>query len=276
MTQKTNARDKLAEIERLQNDLDVTLPGPARRQGRLHVLAQVLRDAMEALRAMGFQVMAAPEVETDAYNYTLLNVPPHHPARDMQDTFYIDAVASRLVEAEGWLLRTHTSASQVRIMRRFAPPMRVAVPGFCYRPDKPDPSHDWMFFQMEGFAIGRGITIGDLRGTIHNLVRRLLGPASRVRFRAHYFPFTEPSVEVDLLCTLCRGEGCRLCGDSGWLEIIPGGMIHPQVLRNGGIDPAVYSGFAFGAGLDRIAALRYGIKDIRHLYQNDLWLLEQF
>jgi phenylalanyl-tRNA synthetase alpha chain len=276
MTRKTNARDKLAELEHLQNDLDVSLPGPARRQGRLHVLAQVLRDAIEALRAMGFQVMAAPEVETDVYNYTLLNVPPYHPARDMQDTFYIDATASGLAEAEEWLLRTHTSASQVRIMRRFAPPMRVAVPGFCYRPDKPDPSHDWMFFQMEGFAIGRGITIGDLRGTIDTLVRRLLGPASRVRFRAHYFPFTEPSVEVDLLCTLCRGEGCRLCGASGWLEIIPGGMIHPQVLRNGGIDPDVYSGFAFGAGLDRIAALRYGIKDIRHLYQNDLNLLEQF
>jgi phenylalanyl-tRNA synthetase alpha chain len=276
MTRKTNARDKLAELEHLQNDLDVSLPGPARRQGRLHVLAQVLRDAIEALRAMGFQVMAAPEVETDVYNYTLLNVPPYHPARDMQDTFYIDATASGLAEAEEWLLRTHTSASQVRIMRRFAPPMRVAVPGFCYRPDKPDPSHDWMFFQMEGFAIGRGITIGDLRGTIDTLVRRLLGPASRVRFRAHYFPFTEPSVEVDLLCTLCRGEGCRLCGGSGWLEIIPGGMIHPQVLRNGGIDPDVYSGFAFGAGLDRIAALRYGIKDIRHLYQNDLNLLEQF
>jgi phenylalanyl-tRNA synthetase alpha chain len=276
MTRKTHARDKLAEIERLQNDLDVTLPGPARRQGRLHVLAQVLRDAMEALRALGFQVMAAPEVETDAFNYTLLNVPPYHPARDMQDTFYIDAGASGLGEGEGWLLRTHTSAGQVRIMRRFAPPMRVAVPGFCYRPDKPDPSHDWMFYQMEGFAIGRGITMGDLRGTIHALVRRILGPASRVRFRAHYFPFTEPSVEVDLLCTLCRGEGCRLCSDSGWVEIIPGGMIHPQVLRNGGIDPDAYSGFAFGAGLDRIAALRYGIKDIRHLYRNDLDLLEQF
>jgi phenylalanyl-tRNA synthetase alpha chain len=154
--------------------------------------------------------------------------------------------------------------------------MRVIVPGACYRYENPDPSHDWMFYQMEGFAVGQGITLGDLKGTITDMVRRLIGPDSQVRFRGSYFPFTEPSLEADLLCTLCGGRGCRLCGGTGWLEICPGGVIHPQVLRNGGVDPARYSGFAFGAGPNRIAALKYGVDDIRHLYQNDLRFLEQF
>ncbi len=256
--------------------LDVSLPGRAPLVGRLHPISQVLRDMAEAFGGMGFQVMRGPEIESDEYNFTLLNIPPHHPARDMHDTFYVDAAASGLPQATSLVLRTHTSPNQVRIMRRLEPPLRVVVPGACYRHENPDPSHGWMFYQMEGFVVGRGITLGDLKGTIAGMARLLFGSGARVRFRGSYFPFTEPSVEADLRCTLCAGRGCRLCSGSGWLEIIPGGMIHPQVLRNGGLDPARYSGFAFGAGADRIAALKYGIDDIRYLYQNDLRFLEQF
>ncbi len=256
--------------------LDVTLPGRPRLVGRLHPVTQVLREMIEAFREMGFQVMSGREVETDEYNFALLNIPPYHPARDLQDTFYVDVQATGLPQGTNWVLRTHTSANQVRVMRRLSPPLRVVVPGACYRHDNPDPSHGWMFYQMEGFAVGRGITLADLKGAISGMARRLFGPESQLRFRGHYFPYTEPSIEADLLCTLCAGQGCRLCSQTGWLEIIPGGMIHPQVLRNGGIDPTRYTGFAFGAGLDRIAALKYGIEDIRYLYQNDLQFLEQF
>jgi phenylalanyl-tRNA synthetase alpha chain len=256
--------------------LDVTLPGRARQVGRLHPITQVLREMSAAFCGMGFQVMRGPEVESDAYNFSLLNMPPHHPARDMHDTFYVDAAATGLPERVEWVLRTHTSPNQVRVMRRLDPPLRVVVPGACYRRENPDPSHGWMFYQMEGFVVGQGITLGDLKGTLTGMARRLFGPGARLRFRGTYFPFTEPSVEADLRCTLCGGRGCRLCGGSGWLEIIPGGMIHPQVLRNGGLNPARYTGFAFGAGADRIAALKYGIEDIRYLYQNDLRFLEQF
>jgi phenylalanyl-tRNA synthetase alpha chain len=248
--------------------LDVSLPGRAPQVGRLHPISQVLREMAEVCGGMGFQVMTGPEVESDEYNFILLNFPPYHPARDMHDTFYLDV--------ENLVLRTHTSPNQVRIMRRLEPPLRVVVPGACYRRENPDPSHGWMFYQMEGFAVGQGITLGDLKGTIAGMARLLFGSGARVRFRGSYFPFTEPSIESDLRCTLCAGRGCRLCSGSGWLEIIPGGMIHPQVLRNGGLDPARYSGFAFGAGADRIAALKYGIDDIRYLYQNDLRFLEQF
>jgi phenylalanyl-tRNA synthetase alpha chain len=289
MDPNSGARTRLAETERLKTGataplqtsleappVDVTLPGCPRRAGRLHPITQVFREMRQAFRDMGFQVMTGPEIETDEYNFTLLNIPPYHPARDMQDTFYVDAVASGMPDTINWVLRTHTSSSQVRVMRRLTLPLRVVVPGAVYRSESTDASHDWMFHQMEGFAIGHGITLSDLKGAITGMVRRLFGPASRLRFRGTYFPFTEPSLEVDLGCTLCGGEGCRLCGGSGWLEIIPGGMIHPQVLRNGGINPGRYSGFAFGAGADRIAALRYSIGDIRYLYQNDMRFLEQF
>jgi phenylalanyl-tRNA synthetase alpha chain len=256
--------------------LDVTLPGRTPPVGRLHPVSQVLREMIEAFRELGFQVMNGPEVETDTYNFTLLNIPPYHPARDMHATFFVDPVASGLPPKTNWVLRTHTSPNQVRIMQRMKPPMRVVVPGACYRYEDPDPSHGWMFHQMEGFAIGQGITLPDLKGAVTSMVRCLFGPEAQVRFRGTFFPFTEPSVEADLRCALCEGRGCRLCGGSGWLECIPGGIIHPQVLRNGGIDPTRYSGFAFGAGADRIAALKYGIEDIRYLYQNDLRFLEQF
>jgi phenylalanyl-tRNA synthetase alpha chain len=217
---------------------------------------------------MGFQVFHGRDVETDACNFGLLNMPPYHPARDSHDTFY--------TTRPDVLLRTHTSPAQIRVMREARTPVRAVVPGACYRYDQPDASHNWMFYQMEGFAVGPGIRMTDLLGAIRGLVRLLLGAERRVRFRSSYFPFTEPSIETDVSCTVCGGKGCRLCKDTGWVEVIPGGMIHPTVLRNGGVDPALHSGFAFGAGVDRMAALWYRIPDIRMLYQDDLRFLEQF
>jgi phenylalanyl-tRNA synthetase alpha chain len=248
--------------------VDVTLPGRLPGAGRLHPVTATIRRMRAAFGQMGFQVFAGPDVETDANNFTLLNFPPYHPARDSHDTFH--------TIRPDVLLRTHTSPSQIRVMRETGAPVRAVVPGACYRHDQPDASHNFMFYQMEGFAVGVGITMSDLLGAISGLANVLFGDDSRVRFRGHYFPFTEPSIETDLLCTVCGGSGCRLCKGSGWVEIIPGGMIHPTVLRNGGIDPKVYSGFAFGAGVDRIAALWHRIPDIRLLYENDLRFLVQF
>ncbi len=248
--------------------VDVSQPGWPVRAGRLHPVSTTLRRMKAAFARMGFQVFSGPDVETEEYNFTLLNFPPDHPARDSYDTFY--------TTRPGVLLRAHTSPAQIRVMRKTGVPIRAVVPGACYRYDQPDASHNFMFYQMEGFAVGTNVSMGDLLGAISSLARMLFGEASRIRFRGHYFPFTEPSIEADLQCTVCRGSGCRLCKDTGWVEVIPGGMIHPVVLRNGGIDPACYNGFAFGAGVDRIAALWYRIPDIRLLYENDLSFLEQF
>jgi phenylalanyl-tRNA synthetase alpha chain len=247
---------------------DVTLPGRRPGAGRLHPITSTMRRMRAAFGQMGFQVFSGPDVELEEYNFSLLNFPPDHPARDSYDTFY--------TTQPDVLLRAHTSPAQIRVMRATGAPVRAVVPGACYRFDQPDASHNFMFYQMEGFAVGRGIRMTDLLGAISGLARLLFGTGSRVRFRGHYFPFTEPSIEADLRCTVCGGTGCRLCRGSGWVEVIPGGMIHPTVLRNGGIDPARYSGFAFGAGVDRIAALWYRIPDIRMLLDNDLRFLEQF
>lgn len=248
--------------------LDVTLPGRPVSLGRLHPITRTLREMKVAFAHLGFQVYEGPEVELDRYNFTLLNMPPHHPARDMQDTFY--------TTIPGLLLRTHTSSNQVRLMKQLGAPIRVVVPGKVYRYENPDPSHDWMFHQMEGLAVGRGITMGDLMGTIREFAGQVFGPDRRIRFRCDYFPYVEPGLDTAVSCMLCGGGGCRLCGGTGWLEAIPGGMVHPRVLRNCGIDPDRYTGFAFGAGPDRIAALKYGIDDIRRFYANDLRFLEQF
>ena len=248
--------------------LDVSLPGRPTGTGRLHPITTTIRRMKAAFGQMGFQTFTGPDVETDAYNFALLNFPPFHPARDSYDTFF--------TTRPDVLLRTHTSPAQVRVMRELGAPLRAVVPGACYRYDQPDASHNFMFYQMEGFAVGTEICMGDLLGAISGLVRMLFGEESCIRFRGHYFPFTEPSIETDLQCTVCGGSGCRLCKYSGWVEAIPGGMIHPRVLQNGGIDPTRYSGFAFGAGVDRIAALWYRIPDIRLLYENDLRFLEQF
>jgi phenylalanyl-tRNA synthetase alpha chain len=251
-----------------EQGFDVSLPGRPPSAGRLHPVTATMRRMRAAFGLMGFQVFDGPDVESDDYNFTLLNMPPYHPARDSHDTFY--------TTRSGVVLRTHTSPGQIRVMRKTGVPVRAVVPGACYRYDQPDASHNYMFYQMEGFAIGPNIRMTDLLGAIRGLVRLLFGKGSQVRFRGHYFPFTEPSIEADLWCTVCDGQGCRLCKHSGWVEIIPGGLIHPTVLRNGGIDPARYTGFAFGAGVDRIAALWYRIPDIRLLYDNDVRFLEQF
>lgn len=247
---------------------DVSLPGWPAGGGRLHPVTRTVREMIAAFARMGFQVYEGPEVEWDEYNFTLLNMPPHHPARDMHDTFY--------TTIPGALLRTHTSPNQVRLMQQLRPPIRLVVPGKVYRYENADPSHDWMFYQMEGLVVGRGITMGDLMGTIGELARQIFGPERKIRFRCDYFPYVEPGLDTAVSCMLCEGAGCRLCGGTGWLEAIPGGMIHPQVLRNGGIDPEVYSGFAFGAGPDRITALKHGVDDIRRFYGNDLRFLRQF
>jgi phenylalanyl-tRNA synthetase alpha chain len=248
--------------------LDVTLPGRPVSLGGLHPVSRTLRQMKAAFARMGFQVYEGPEVELDRYNFTLLNMPAHHPARDMQDSFY--------TTHPGLLLRTHTSPNQVRLMEQLQPPIRLVVPGKVYRHDNPDPSHDWMFYQMEGLVVGQGITMGHLIGTIRELAHQIFGSQRRIRFRCDYFPYVEPGLDTAVSCMLCDGVGCRLCGGTGWLEAIPGGMVHPQVLLNCGIDPDRYTGFAFGAGPDRITALKYGIDDIRRFYANDLRFLKQF
>lgn len=264
-----------------QERVDVTLPGRRLPQGAIHPVIQVLREMKEAFLALGFQVWEGPEVESDRYNFELLNMPPHHPARGMQDTIYLDTPALHTgpggAPASGaLLLRTHTSPNQVRIMQQLQPPLRVVVPGKVYRYEQVDPSHNWMFYQCEGFAVDRGITLGDLKGTIAAVLGHVFGPRRPLRFRNDYFPYVEPGMDASVQCVLCDGAGCRMCKGSGWLEVVPAGMIHPQVLRNCGIDPQRYSGFAFGAGLDRIAAVRWQIEDIRHLFQGDLRFIGQF
>jgi phenylalanyl-tRNA synthetase alpha chain len=270
LEQAYEARRKALTVQAHGYDhrLDTTLPGRAPSLGRLHPVTRTLREMRAAFAQMGFQVYTGPEVEEDRYNFTLLNMPPHHPARDMQDTFY--------TTLPGLLLRTHTSPNQVRLMERLRPPIRVVVPGKVYRYEDANASHDWMFQQVEGLVVGQGITMGHLLGTIREFARRIFGPQRRIRFRCDYFPYVEPGLDTAVSCMLCEGTGCRLCGGTGWLEAIPGGMVHPRVLRNCGIDPDVYSGFAFGGGADRIAALKYGVDDIRRFYGNDLRFLQQF
>lgn len=262
---------KQAELARALQEraVDVTLPGRPPAAGRLHPTTQTLRQIYRIFAQMGFQVYLARDVELDLYNFELLNIPPHHPARDMWDTFY--------TTREGVLLRTHTSPGQIHAMRQYAPePLRVILPGRCHRYEQVTARSESMFYQVEGLAVGRRITMADLKGTMVQFARQMFGPDRQVRFRCSYFPFTEPSVEVDMDCILCGGKGCRLCKGTGWLEIAGAGMVHPKVLENGGYDPQVFSGFAFGMGPERIAMLRHGIEDIRYFYSNDLRFLQQF
>jgi phenylalanyl-tRNA synthetase alpha chain len=261
--------------------VDVTLPGRPIAKGRLHPATQTLRVIYRIFGEMGFQIYRSREVETDEFNFQLLNFPPHHPAREMQDSYYIESTVNR--GEDPLLLRTHTSPGQVRAMREYAdqapnnlPPIRIILPGMCYRYEQISARYEIQFTQVEGLAVGKQITFGDLKGTMSDFARRLLGQQVRTRFRAAHFPFTEPSAEVDFECFLCSGEGCSVCKQTGWLEIMGCGMVHPVVLQNGGYDPAVYSGFAFGMGPERITMLRYRIEDIRYFWANDLRFLEQF
>jgi len=249
--------------------LDVTLPGRPIRRGRLHPATQTLRQIAAAWAEMGFQVYRSREVETDENNFGLLNIPPHHPARDMWATFY--------TTTPNVILRTHTSPGQIHAMREFCPdPIRVILPGMCYRYEQISPRYDIQFNQVEGLAVGRRITFTDLKGTLSDFARRMFGPSVKTRFRASYFPFTEPSAEMDVECFVCGGTGCPVCKQTGWLEILGCGMVHPVVLQNGGYDPSVFSGYAFGMGPERITMLRHRIEDIRYFWANDLRFLEQF
>jgi phenylalanyl-tRNA synthetase alpha chain len=272
--------EKKADLERglalsLQRDtLDITLPGQQFPLGRLHPTTQTLDEICGIFSSMGFQIVEGPEVEWDYYNFEALNMPADHPARDMFATLWMDSKTKN--NDRPMLLRTHTSPVQIRVMEKLPPPVRIIAPGRVYRYEATDATHEWMFYQVEGLAVDKNITLADLKGTLFEFARRLFGPDRKCRFRCDYFPFVEPGVEVAIDCGVCHGEGCRLCGNSGWIEILGAGMVHPEVLRRVGIDPEVYSGFAFGMGVERIPILRYGIDDIRLFYSNDLRFLKQF
>jgi phenylalanyl-tRNA synthetase alpha chain len=263
-----------AQVSELEGEqIDVTMPGRAPSVGRLHPSTIVIRNVIETFAEMGFQVWDSPEVETDDFNFGLLNFPPDHPARDMQDTFYVETPAG----TPPVVLRTHTSPGQIHAMRRYAPePVRVLLPGKCYRMEQVTARSEMMFHQFEFLMVGRNVTMGDLKGTLHGMAERLFGKGTQVRLRPSYFPFTEPSAELDVSCFLCGGKGCRICKYAGWLEIGGCGMVHPNVLRNGGYDPAEFSGFAGGFGPERIGILKYGIDDIRWFFSGDERFLQQF
>ena len=252
--------------------LDITLPGQPIAIGRLHPITQTLEEICQVFQNMGFQVVEGPDVEWDYYNFEALNIPQHHPARDMYATLWIDSDTGNKAR----LLRTHTSPMQIRVMEQKRPPIRIIVPGQCYRYEATDATHESMFYQVEGLAVDRNITMADLKGTLFEFCRCLFGEERKIRFRCDYFPFVEPGVEIAIQCLACNGDGCRACGYSGWLEVLGAGMVHPDVLRRVDIDPEVYTGFAFGMGIERIPMLRYGIDDIRLFYDNDLRFLRQF
>ena len=268
ITSKKNELQKKAVEEQLKAEtIDITMPAKAVKSGRLHPLNTVLDDMIDIFQSMGFDVVDGPEVETDHYNFECLNVPKDHPARDMQDTFYL---------AENLLLRTQTSAAQIRTMETRKPPIRVICPGRVFRADEVDATHSPVFHQIEGLVVDKGVTMCDLKGVLEQFAHEIYGSDTKVKFRPSFFPFTEPSVEVDVTCSECGGKGCRVCKGSGWIEILGAGMVHPNVLKSCGIDPEEYSGFAFGIGLDRLTTTRYKISDIRLLFENDKRFLEQF
>ncbi|MGD0279396.1 MAG: phenylalanine--tRNA ligase subunit alpha [Smithella sp.] len=250
----------------LKQKIDVTLPGSSIKCGRIHPVIQVRREICSIFASFGFSVVEGPEIELDYYNFEALNIPKDHPARDMQDTFYIE---------DNIVLRTHTSPVQVRVMEKVRPPLRILSPGKVYRRDS-DVSHTPMFHQIEGLLVDKGVSFGDLKGILTAFLKKIFGGSTTLRFRPSFFPFTEPSAEVDIRCVMCGGRGCRICGQSGWLEILGSGMVDPAVFKNVNYDFEEYSGFAFGLGLERIAMLKYGISDIRLFFENDSRFLKQF
>ncbi len=262
-----NLKKQMQEKKLAAETLDVTLPGKIATIGRPHPLTATLDEVKEVFLGMGFDIVDGPEVETDHYCFEALNMPPHHPARDTQDTFYIN---------DNVLLRTQTSSVQIRTMEKRKPPIRIISPGRVYRSDAVDATHSPLFHQIEGLVIDKGITLGDLYGTLELLMKRLYGEECKIRLRPHHFPYTEPSAEVDIMCFNCGGKGCPMCKGEGYVELLGSGMVHPKVLEGCGIDPEVYSGFAFGIGLERITMGRYSINDMRMLYENDMRFLSQF
>ena len=247
--------------------IDITAPGRLYETGHIHPVNQVLNDILDTFKSLGYEVVDGPEVEDDWHNFEALNMPPDHPARDMQDTFYL---------TDGNVLRTHTSPMQIRYMENHQPPIKIVSPGKAYRNEDEDASHSWSFHQIEGLVIGENITFCDLKGTLETFAKNIFGPKTKTRFRAGFFPYTEPSAELDASCPHCDGRGCRSCGYTGWLELLGSGMVHPDVLKNMGVNPDKYSGFAFGIGPERVAAIKYEIPDIRYFWHPDVRFLEQF
>ncbi len=266
---KTKKEIENAELEyKLRaEEIDVTMPGKHSEAGRLHPITQVLNEMTDIFVGLGFQVVDGPEVEYDLYNFEKLNIPKNHPARDTQDTFYIN---------ENIVLRTQTSPVQVRVMEKTRPPIRIVSPGRVYRSDAVDATHSPLFHQMEGLVVDKGVTMTDLKGTLELFAKKLYGENARIKLRPHHFNFTEPSAEVDLCCFNCGGKGCRICKGEGWIEILGAGMVHPKVLKGCGIDPEVYSGFAFGMGIERVVMGRFSVNDLRLFYENDVRFLKQF
>ena len=260
-------KQKLLEQKLKSEKIDVTLPAKKQSLGHKHPLSIVLDEVKDIFFGMGFSIASGPEVEWDYYNFEALNIPENHPARDTQDTFYI---------TEKMLLRTQTSPCQIRVMENQKPPIRVIAPGRVYRSDAVDATHSPLFHQIEGLVVDKGITMADLKGNLESFAKRLYGEQTKIRLRPHHFPFTEPSCEIDVSCFRCGGKGCPMCKGEGWIEILGAGMVHPKVLRNCGIDPDVYSGFAFGLGLERLVMFRFNIDDMRLLYENDVRFLNQF
>lgn len=260
-------RELLKEQEKMRGVVDVTFPGKRPLIGKIHPLTQTIQQIKSIFMGLGFEVVVGPEVETEYYNFEALNMPRYHPARDEQDSFYLNS---------NYLLRTQTSPVQIRVMEESAPPVRIISPGRCYRRDTIDASHFPVFHQVEGLAVDRKITFADLKGCLTYFVQEMFGKGTRLRFRPSYFPFTEPSAEVDISCIICKGSGCGVCSNKGWLEILGSGMVDPEVFEKVGYDPEKYQGFAFGMGVERICLLQYGIDDIRLFFQNDVRFLKQF
>lgn len=259
--------EKAQEMKLRAEVIDVTMPGKRRKLGHRHPMNLVVDEIKEIFLGMGYKIAEGPEIETEYYNFEALNIPADHPARDEQDTFYIN---------KNFMLRTATSPIQVRVMEKEKPPIRIICPGKVYRSDEVDATHSPVFHQLEGLVVDKNITFADLKGALEVFAKELFGDKVKVRFRPHFFPFTEPSAEMDVSCVACGGEGCRICKGSGWIEILGCGMVHPKVLKMAGIDPDIYTGFAFGMGLERLAMSKYGVKDLRLFVENDVRFLDQF
>lgn len=268
LDEKKRYFEKIELEEKLKKEvIDITLPGKKNENGTLHPITQVINKVTDIFLGMGYSIAEGPEIELTKYNFDALNTPIDHPARDIQDTFYI---------AENLILRTQTSPVQVRTMEKSEPPIKIICPGKVYRSDNIDATHSAMFHQIEGLVVDKNISFADLKGTLETFAKAMFGDKTKIRLRPHHFPFTEPSAEVDVSCFICNGSGCKVCKGEGWIEILGAGMVHPNVLKAGGIDSEKYSGFAFGMGVERIAMCEYGIDDLRYFYENDIRFLKQF
>ena len=276
LAQKKQALQPISEKREAISQIDISLPGIAQALGSRHLITQVIEEVCDIFVRLGFVVVEGPEIETEYNNFTALNIPLEHPSRDVFDTFYLCQDTKAYKTGKAKLLRSHTSPVQIRVMKSSKPPLAVIVPGRVYRPDAVDASHSFMFHQIEGFMVDEEIGFADLKGILEFFAKSVFGQTIKMRFRPHFFPFTEPSAEVDISCIICQGRGCSVCSQKGWLEILGSGMIHPNVFKQVGYDPKKYTGFAFGMGIERIAMLKYGINDIRLFFENDLRFLKQF